>query len=128
VLKTGCEVEQLQLKTDEAIKVAIALYMVVAWRVLYIMRLGRECPNLPCDAVYETDEWQSLWIICYGEQALKTTPALGEFVMKVAEFGGYLARTADGHPGAQALWQGMTRLRDFTLAWQAYGKRLIPDP
>lgn len=128
VLKTGCKVEQLQLKSDKATKVALALYMVVAWRVLYVMRLGRECPNLPCDAVFEEDEWQSLWVICHGEQALKTTPSLGEFVLKVAEFGGFLARKADGNPGPQAIWQGLTRLRDFTLAWQSYGKKLISAP
>lgn len=127
VLKTGCKVEQLQLKNDEATKVAIALYMVVAWRVLYIMRLGRECPNLPCDAVFEPEEWQSLWVICHGAEAIKTTPTLGEFVRKVAEFGGFLARKADGDPGPQALWQGLTRLRDFTLAWQVYGKRLLSE-
>lgn len=128
VLKTGCKVEQLQLKDAEAIKVAVALYMVVAWRVLYVMRLGRDCPNLPVDAVFEPDEWQSLWVICHGEEALKTKPTLGEFVAKVAEFGGFLSRKADGHPGPQALWQGLTRLRDFTLAWQVYGKRLFSVP
>jgi hypothetical protein len=128
VLKTGCKVEQLQLKNDEATKVAVALYMVVAWRVLYVMRLGRECPNLPCDAVFEPDEWQSLWVICHGPESLRTTPTLGEFVLKVAEFGGFLARKADGQPGPQALWQGLTRLRDFTLAWQVYGKKLHSAP
>ena len=52
VLKTGCRVEELQLKSDEPTKVAIALYMIVAWRVLYVMKLGRECPELPCDSYF----------------------------------------------------------------------------
>jgi len=126
VLKTGCKVEELQLKNDARTKVAIALYMVVAWRILYVMKLGRECPDLPCDVVFEEDEWQSLYVICYGENALKKVPPLGEFVSKVAEFGGFLARKADGAPGPQAIWQGMARMRDFTLAWQIYAKGHSP--
>ena len=120
VLKTGCKVEELQLKTDKRALVAIALYMVVAWRVLYVMKLGRECPELPCDVVFEEEEWQSVWVICYGVEGLKSKPSLGKFITKVAEFGGFLARTADGFPGAQAVWQGMTRMRDFALAWHVY--------
>lgn len=126
VLKTGCKVEELQLKNDERTKVAIALYMVVAWRILYMMKLGRECPDLPCDVVFEEDEWQSLYFMCYGEKALKKVPPLGEFVTKVAEFGGFLARNSDGLPGPQAIWQGMARMRDFTLAWQIYAKGAPP--
>ena len=127
VLKTGCKVEELQLKNDARTKVAIALYMVVAWRILYVMKLGRECPDLPCDVVFEKDEWQSLYFICYGEKAMKKVPPLGEFVNKVAEFGGFLARNADGMPGPQAIWQGMARMRDFTLAWQIYVKGRPPS-
>ncbi len=126
VLKTGCKVEELQLKTDERTKVAIALYMVVAWRVLFVMKLGRECPELPCDVVFEEEEWQSLWVICHGEEALKKKPSLGEFVIRVAQLGGFLARKADGVPGPQAIWQGLTRLRDFALAWQVYVKGQPP--
>ncbi len=126
VLKTGCKVEELQLKTDERTKVAIALYMVVAWRVLYVMKLGRECPELPCDVVFEEDEWQALWVVCYGQEALNNKPSLGEFVIKVAEVGGFLARKADGFPGPQAVWQGLSRVRDFTLAWQVFTQRQAP--
>ena len=100
--------------------------MVVAWRVLYVMKLGRECPELPCDVVFEEDEWQAFWVVCYGEEALNNKPSLGEFVIKVAEVGGFLARKADGVPGPQAIWQGLTRVRDFTLAWQVFSKKQMP--
>ena len=123
VLKTGCKVEELQLKSDEPTKVAIALYMIVAWRVLYVMKLGRECPELPCDIIFEEDEWKSFWTIVYGPEGLEKKPLLGEFVNKVAEYGGFLGRKGDGHPGPQAIWQGLTRLRDFTIAWQVYVKK-----
>ena len=99
--------------------------MVVAWRILYVMKLGRECPTLPCDAVFEEDEWKAFWVIVHDgrEDALANKPSLGEFVNKIAEYGGFLGRKHDGHPGPQAIWQGMEKLRQFTLAWQVYVKR-----
>lgn len=125
VLKTGCKIEELQLKKDERVKVAIALYMIVAWRVMYVMKLGRECPNLPCDAVFEEDEWQAFWVIVHDghPEALSRKPGLGEFVDKVAEFGGFLGRKGDGYPGPQAIWQGLKMVRHFTIAWQIYVKK-----
>jgi hypothetical protein len=120
VLKTGCTVEELQLKEDKRIIPAVALYMIIAWRVMYVMKLGRECPDLPCDTVFEEEEWKALYVIAHGRQALKNKPSLGEFILTVAQFGGFLARKGDGQPGAQAIWQGMTRVLDFALAWKKF--------
>ena len=120
------EPEELQFKDDEPTKVAIALYMVVAWRLLYVMKLGRKCPDLPCDVVFELDEWQAVWVVCHGEEAIEKKPSLGQFVITVARLGGFLARSADGHPGAQAMWQGLRRVQDFTLAWQVHTKKRGP--
>ena len=33
---------------------------------LYVMHLGRQCPDLPCSVVFEQDEWQSTWVIIKG--------------------------------------------------------------
>ncbi len=126
VLKTGCKIEDLQLKADDRIKTAVAVYMIVAWRVLYMMKLGRECPDLPCDVVFEEDEWQACWTICHGTEAIKTKPTLGELITAVAQLGGFLARNADGSPGPQAIWQGLSRIRDFTLAWQVLNQKRAP--
>ena len=52
ILKGGCKIEKLQLEHIDRLRPAIALYMIVAWRVLYLTMLGRECPDLPCDLVF----------------------------------------------------------------------------
>src|SRR5260370_41743752 len=44
VLKNGCQVEELQLGTIDRLERALALVLVVAWRVTYLMRLGLTCP------------------------------------------------------------------------------------
>ena len=47
ILKSGCKVEQLQLQTRDRLEVALAFYMIIAWRVLYLAMLGRRSPICP---------------------------------------------------------------------------------
>ena len=116
VLKTGCRVEKLQLMEAERIKPAIVLYMIVAWRIAYVMKLGRTCPHLPCDVIFEDAEWRAVYHVVERKPAVET-PTLGEMVRMVASLGGHLGRKGDGPPGAQSMWQGIMRSRDFALAW-----------
>ena len=53
VLKNGCKVEELQLGTIERIERALALYLVVAWRIAYLVRMGRTCPNLDAHLFFD---------------------------------------------------------------------------
>ena len=39
----------------------------------------------------------------------------------VAILGGYLNRKRDPSPGAKAIWKGITRLRDYSDAWDMFG-------
>lgn len=117
VLKTGCRVEELQLRDAEPIQLAVLLYMIVAWRVLYVMHLGRQCPDLPCSVVFEEAEWHSSWVISKGGSPPKEPPSLNEMIRLIASFGGFLARKNDGHPGPQTLWTGLCRVQDFAFCW-----------
>jgi hypothetical protein len=119
VLKSGCTVEQLQLETVERFTNCLALYLIVAWRVLFVMRLGRECPEMPCEAVFTAEEWRAVYQIVHRKPAT-TMPSLGEMVIMIAELGGYLHRKHDGPPGPQTLWIGLQRTRDFALAWSVF--------
>ncbi len=44
VLKSGCKVEDRELKSADSLTKIMALYMIVAWRVLYTMTMGRKQP------------------------------------------------------------------------------------
>ena len=57
ILKSGCIIEKLQFESFKAISNCIALYMIVAWRILYLTMLGRACPDMKCSCVFEPDEW-----------------------------------------------------------------------
>jgi len=57
VLKNGCKVEALQLSTIGRLELALALFMIVAWRIQRLMRLGRTCPEMDCETVFDRGEW-----------------------------------------------------------------------
>ena len=112
VLKNGCRIEALQLGSIEKIERALVLYMIVAWRIARLMRLGRSCPDLDAQLMFEPDEWKAAFIL-NQKRPPDTPPTLNEVVRLVARLGGFLARTGDGEPGVKTIWLGMQRILDF---------------
>ena len=121
VVKSGCRVEQIQQRFDFRIKPVIVLYLIVAWRLLYVMRLGRACPDLPCDLVFDASEWQPVVVVLKGRAALAHKPTLGEMVLMVGELGGYVRRKNDPQPGMKSMWIGFMRVADFARCWECFG-------
>lgn len=112
VLKNGCRIEALQLGSIEKIERALVLYMVVAWRIARLMRLGRSCPQLNAQLMFEPDEWRAAYIL-NQKRPPDTPPTLNEVVRLVARLGGFLARSGDAEPGVKTIWLGMQRILDF---------------
>ncbi len=116
VLKSGTKVEECQFNTIEAMQKMIVLYSIVAWRLMYLMRMGRECPNLPCDLFYSTEEWKVICIV--SKKKRNSIPTLSEINIMVAKLGGYLGRKNDAPPGPKNMWTGLRRLRDLVIAFE----------
>ena len=121
VLKTGCQVERLQFEQGNQLLPAFALYAIVAWRILYLVHLGRSVPQLSCAALLDPDEWKAVWVVTKRQAPPRAPPALQEMIRLIARLGGYKGRKGDGEPGPQAMWQGLLRAFDFALAWKAFG-------
>lgn len=119
VLKSGCRVEERRFHQLDRLLTCLAVYLVVAWRTLYLCRLGRSCPDTPCDAVFEPCEWKAVWKIVRREDPPAKPPTLGNMVRMVAQLGGYIPRTDP--PGPQTLWIGLQRMHDFALCWETFG-------
>jgi len=115
ILKSGCKVEALQLSTLERLERALMIFLIIAWRILHVVTWGRESPDLPCDVVFDTEEWQAAWIVEHRSTPPATPPKLGEMVRLIARFGGFLARKRDGHPGPKAIWEGMEKVRHYAV-------------
>jgi hypothetical protein len=112
-LKSGCQIEKLQLETRERLESATALYMIIAWRLLYIRTLNRLFPNMSCDIIFEKEEWQAIYLVIHNKIPPEISPPLQEMVSMLARLGGHLNRKNDSPPGAKVLWIGIQRARDF---------------
>ena len=115
----GASVEALQLAARGRLERALALYLVIAWRILHLVTLGRDCPGLPCDVAFSAEEWRAAWLVAKRQPPPEMPPPLGEMVRIVAGFGGFLGRKGDGHPGPKALWEGLLKLMAYVEAFQA---------
>ncbi len=60
VLKSGCRVEDLAHKTAERLRRAIAINLVIAWRIMLMTLLGRETPELPAEVLFSDIELRTL--------------------------------------------------------------------
>jgi hypothetical protein len=67
VLKSGCRVERRRFERISRLLPCLAVYLIVAWRTLYLTRLGRSCPEMSCEAVFEPAEWQSVYQVVRRE-------------------------------------------------------------
>ena len=39
-------VQELRMETRERLEPALAFYMIIAWRMLFMTHLGRDCPEM----------------------------------------------------------------------------------
>jgi Transposase Tn5 dimerisation domain len=120
VLKQGCQIEQLRLQTEQRWLNAMALYLIVAWRIHSITMVGRAYPAVPCEVVFAPREWHTIYTMQPHRAPPQAPPSLREMVRGLAQLGGCLARTGDGEPGIQAIWQGYQRLHEFIYALETH--------
>jgi hypothetical protein len=113
-LKSGCQVEELQLGTADRLYRAVATYALVAWRLLWLTYEARQRPEASCEEVLTPAQWQVLHAQVHPQEPLPSTPPrLAAAVRWIAQLGGFLARKGDGDPGVKTLWRGWCRLEDL---------------
>jgi hypothetical protein len=118
--KTGCKIEEIQLETLPRLKRCLALYAIVAWRVLYLTYSNRSVPESSCEEVFSEEEWQTLWRVQAQRPLPQKAPPLGEVMRLLSQLGGYNNRPSEPPAGPQPIWIGLRRLADFVRAWQAF--------
>jgi hypothetical protein len=116
VLKTSCRAEAPAHRDAEGLRRVLAMNMVIAWRILLLMLLGRELPQLSPQVVFSDVEIEVLDRIArYFGWA--SPHCLADYMVLTARLGGYLQRKHDGPPGAEVLARGMTDLMALCLGY-----------
>lgn len=119
ILKSGCKIEARQLKSVDRIKRLLAIFSVIAWRILYITMLNRVMPDEPCTLLFENDECQALFCAVHiTNQLPNKIPSIHETLYMVALLGGFIGRKSDRVPGVTVLWRGFQRLFDLTFMYK----------
>lgn len=60
VLKSGCRIEDLAHESAERLRRAIAINLVIAWRIMLMTLLGRETPELSAEVLFSDIELRTL--------------------------------------------------------------------
>lgn len=97
---------------EKLVEWPLALFMVVAWRFARLLQLGRTCPELEAELLFDRDEWQAAYILM-KKRPTKKPPHLNAVMRLIPMLGGFLGRKGDGEPGVKTIWQGLQRVADF---------------
>jgi len=117
VLKSGCRIEKLANKTAERLRRAIAINLVIAWRIMLMKQMYRKTPELPAKVLFSDTE--ILTLKAYAKKKGYPSPdTVGAAIFIVAKFGGYIARKSDPPPGDQILWRGYTTLQIMAAGFE----------
>ncbi|MEI8364824.1 MAG: IS4 family transposase [Parachlamydiaceae bacterium] len=117
-LKTGCRIEDAQLKTGKRLLALLGILGVVATQLLKLRDLSRQQPDRPAKDVIEKEIIE----IVKSKFDLEGEVSLKELWRRIAMMGGFLGRKSDGSPGWQTIWKGWLRIQDM-LAGMALVKK-----
>ena len=111
VLKSGCGIEQLQLKKAESLMKAAAVYSLAAFKIMQLTYQARQTPDINCEIVLTRPQWEALYMLKFKTGKLpQQPPTLQEATRWLAKMGGYLGRKSDGPPGLKTVWLGYKSL------------------
>jgi hypothetical protein len=121
ILKSGCDIEGKCLTDKESLSSLISVCLIIAWRILYVMKMGREFPKISCEVLFSANEWKPVYkVINKGKKLSEDPPPLGEFIRMIGQLGGYPNRKNDPPPGPKVIWSGLSRMYDLCNAWYAF--------
>ncbi len=116
-LKTGCKMEESQLRAADHLMNLFGILGVIATQLLQLRDLSRIRGSEPADT--HVDKMSVNLIMKIFK--LTISPTVKEFWRRVAMLGGFLGRKSDGNPGWQTLWYGWLRLRDMCRGAELVG-------
>jgi hypothetical protein len=108
----GCNVEDTQLRSRDAIIKWATLHCAVAARALRLTQLARAQPDVPATTEFSQAEIDAAIVLRRKrtKRRLGDVPSLVEMVRMVADLGGYTGKSSGGPPGATVIGRGLQRV------------------
>ena len=110
VLKTGCRVEELANNNITRLERALAVYIVIAWRLMLLNKLGRKNPEAPLETVLSDIEIEVLRKV-FAKRKARPLTGLYSAIVLISKLGGYLDRYNDPPPGYEVFWRGYEKFQ-----------------
>ena len=113
----------LQFEEASRLEPCLGVSLIVAWRMLFICRLGRSHPDWSCEILFDESEWKSVFCVTYPARQLPERPPSLDFILRlIGELGGWVAAPGkQALPGPQTTWIDLQRMHDFARAWNIFG-------
>ncbi len=108
--KTGCRVEDLQFRTQQALQPMIALLSVTAVMLLNLRQAARRPDAKERKATEVVAPIYEEVLRGWRYKTPREEMSVYEFYLAVARLGGHMNRKADGFPGWLTLWRGWQKL------------------
>jgi hypothetical protein len=124
VLKSGCKVEDCRLEDAERLKRHLALFSIIAMRLMYVTFVARAQPELPATDVFSAAELEALYVRVKETLPPPEPPSVRQAVRMLGGLGGHLGRKCDKEPGITVLWRGFMRLYEDVAVLRAYKRTL----
>jgi len=118
-LKTGCQIEKVQLKAADRLLAFFGMLGVIATQLLQLKCISRINP----DELAEKHVDKLAVLVIQNIYALKAPLTVREFWRRVAMLVGFMGRKSDGEPGWQKIWKGWLKLQDLCKGVEI-GRRL----
>ncbi|MDM8560365.1 IS4 family transposase [Thiotrichales bacterium HSG14] len=108
------------MEIADRLEPCLALYMIIAWRALFVTMFGRIYPALRCEFIFTKEEWQAVHLVLNQTPLPSIPPSLGEIIPMIGRLGGHLGRKCDGHPESQINLEGVQNLfcEELHSSWQ----------
>jgi hypothetical protein len=122
-LKTGCAFEKRQLESLRTLVNALAMFSVIAWRLLLLRSVARAMPDCPADKVLTREQVDLLQRIAkmrdpaLPQVNMPPNATANDALLAVARLGGHIKN--NGPPGWIVLGRGYDKLLLLTLGYRA---------
>ncbi|MEE1276671.1 MAG: IS4 family transposase [Fibrobacteraceae bacterium] len=110
ILKSGCKIEEKQVRSYEKLSCLTLLYSVIALQIMHMTDLGRLCPELSAELFLEKEEIKLLYCAARKTKILvEKSYTIKDMILDLAALGGRKLAPSDGMPGVSSIWKGLEK-------------------
>jgi hypothetical protein len=118
IMKSGCKAKASKLRTAGRLVNLIATFCIMGWRIFWMTMINRSAPDAAPGIALTKLEIKLLDRLVEDKDPQKSgRNTLTDYLTKIAQLGGYLARKKDPPPGNMVMWRGLARLTDIELGF-----------